>query len=62
LPHEREEVTFTNLQTQTIQRAHLFAYKPAPKMHVDVVGDDHMTPEQNRLLSERMISSSDSVL
>src|SRR5580698_387066 len=37
---------------------HLLAEKAAPKLHVKIFSDDHIAPEQKRLSSDFMISSS----
>src|SRR5229473_337423 len=58
LPHKGEEVAVTYLQAQAVERMHLLAEKAAPKMDVKIFCDDHIAPEQNRLSSAFMMSSS----
>src|SRR5207245_4482121 len=58
LSHESEEVAVCNLQAQPVERMNLFAEEATAKMHVKIFSDNQIAPEQNRLLSAFMISSS----
>jgi len=58
LSYEGEEIAVSDLQAQAIQRMHLLAEKAPSKMHVKTFRDNHIAPEQKRLLRAFTISSS----
>src|SRR5437868_14823880 len=49
LPHEREEIPITHVQSQAVECSHLSAQKLRSEVDMEVFSSYHIAPEQKRL-------------